>query len=68
MVASMRYLHADFVVETFIVRPSRRNQRAVYAYEKAGFRPSRLSLADQESIYGDGDYSDTITLERKMSV
>lgn len=67
MVALMRHLHAAFAVETFIVRPSRRNQRAIRAYEKAGFRPSRLSLADQTSTYGDGDYSDTITLERKMS-
>lgn len=68
MVALMRHLHADFAVETFIVRPSRRNQRAIRAYEKAGFRSSRLSLADRTSTYGDGDYSDTITLERKMSV
>ena len=67
MVALMRHLHADFAVETFIVRPSRRNQRAIRAYEKAGFRPSQLSLADQTSLYGEGDYSDTRTLERKMS-
>jgi diamine N-acetyltransferase len=67
MVTLMRYLHADFAVETFIVRPSRRNRRAIRAYEKVGFRPSPLSLADQTSTYGDGDYSDTITLERKMS-
>jgi diamine N-acetyltransferase len=67
MVALMRHLDAHFVVETFIVRPSRRNQRAVRAYEKAGFRSSPLSCHDQTRIYGDGDYSDTITLERKMS-
>jgi len=67
MVTLMGHLHADFGVETFIVRPSRRNQRAIRAYEKAGFRPSRLSFADQISTYGDGDYSDTVTLECKMS-
>ncbi|NEO86672.1 MAG: GNAT family N-acetyltransferase [Spirulina sp. SIO3F2] len=67
MVALMRHLHADFRVETFIVRPSRRNQRAIRAYEKVGFRPSQLAIADQISTYGEGDYADTITLERKMS-
>lgn len=67
MVALMYHLHADFAVETFIVRPSRRNQRAIRAYEKAGFRPSRLAIAEQTSTYGDGDYADTITLECKMS-
>ncbi|MEM8859559.1 MAG: GNAT family N-acetyltransferase [Chloroflexota bacterium] len=67
MVALMRHLHANFAVETFIVRPSRRNQRAICAYEKTGFRPSQLAIADQVSAYGNGDYADTITLECKIS-
>lgn len=67
MITLMRHLHADFAVETFIVRPSHRNQRAIRAYEKVGFQLSRLSLADQTSTYGDGDYSDTITFECRLS-
>ncbi|WP_366524856.1 GNAT family protein [Acaryochloris sp. IP29b_bin.137] len=67
MVALMRHLHAHFAVEMFIVRPSRRNQRAVRAYKRAGFRSSSLLPADQTRIYGNGDYSDTITLELKIS-
>lgn len=67
MVVLLRHLHTDFVVETFIVRPSRRNQRAIHTDEKVGFRPSRLAIADQTNTYGDGDYADTITLECKIS-
>ena len=65
MVVLVRHLRERFAVETFIVRPSRRNQRAVRAYNKAGFRSSPLSPADQERVYGRGDYFDTTTLERK---
>lgn len=65
LVALMGFLRDKFAVETFIVRPSHRNQRALRAYEGAGFRPSKMSLEDQSRIYGLGDYSDTITLENK---
>lgn len=65
--ALMRHLHEDFSVRKCIVRPSFRNQRAVRAYEKAGFCKSKLSFEEQIRIYGAGDYSDTITLESENS-
>ena len=68
LVALMGHLHDDFAVGKCIVRPSLRNQRAVRAYEKAGFRDSELSPEEQIRTYGRGDYSDTVTLECKMPV
>ena len=67
MVVLIRHLQEHFAVAKFIVRPSHRNQRAIRAYEKAGFRSSPLSPADQTRIYGRGDYSDTTTLEREVN-
>ena len=67
IVALMRHLYIDFAVKNFMVRPSRRNQRAIRAYKKIGFQPSRWPLADQKSAYGNGDYSDTVTLIHKIS-
>ncbi len=67
LLALMRHLREDFSVLKCIVRPSLRNQRAVRAYEKAGFHKSNLSHDAQIRIYGPGDYSDTITLERELS-
>ena len=63
MVALMHYLHSDFKIKTFFVRPSRRNQRAIRAYKKIGFRLHSSSAAAQTCIDDGCDYSDTITLE-----
>lgn len=63
----VRHLTEICVVSKCIVRPSLRNPRAVCAYQKAGFKLSKLPLEEQILIYGHGEYSDTITLERQIS-
>jgi len=53
------YLHNEYSIKTFIIRPSKLNKRAIRAYEKSGFK----IIADYNgSLYGDteedyyGDY------------
>ena len=60
------WLHDSFGAKRFIMRPSRRNQRAISVYTKAGFTKSPLSVKEQDVVYGAGDYFDTITLERNV--
>ena len=57
---------ADYLVQTlgireFIMRPSKKNYRAISAYTKAGFKESTMPpddylLAEYVAFYGDGDY------------
>lgn len=56
------HLHTAFGIDTFLLRPSARNPRAVHAYEKAGFRRLPMSAAEQTETYGPGDYEDTVVL------
>ncbi|MGR3278304.1 GNAT family N-acetyltransferase [Acaryochloris marina NIES-2412] len=63
----MRYLRETCSASKCIVRPSLRNQRAVCAYQKAGLKLSELPLEKLTQIYGHGEYSDTVTLERQIS-
>ncbi|KJF26881.1 hypothetical protein TZ02_10810 [Clostridium aceticum] len=60
------YLKEKLYIDRFIIRPSKRNERAVRAYEKAGF--IKIKDADKQkivqeylleeywNIYGQGDY------------
>lgn len=70
------YLKHHRGIERFIIRPSKRNRRAVRAYEKAGFRKvldedkqkvvKEFLLDEYLDIYGQGDYGigDDIVLIR----
>ncbi len=53
-------------VEEFIVRPSRRNGRAIAAYQKAGFELLPLTGDEQRMKFGDGDYADTVVLSKRI--
>ncbi|MDZ4064392.1 MAG: GNAT family N-acetyltransferase, partial [Coriobacteriia bacterium] len=52
----------------FIIRPSRRNPRAIRAYAKAGFTAVPLTRAEQAEAYGPGDYSDSVVMLKRLSL
>lgn len=66
LAALARYLHETFGVTDFIIRPSRRNQRAVHAYAKAGFTLLPLTNEQQTEIYGPGDYADAVVMRKRL--
>jgi RimJ/RimL family protein N-acetyltransferase len=61
-----RNLHETFGVAEFIMRPSRRNMRAIRAYAKAGFAQLPLTNEQQARIFGPGDYSDTVVMHKRL--
>lgn len=61
-----RLLHEQFSVREFIMRPSRRNPRAIRSYQAAGFIETPMSQAEQTNRYGPGDYSDTVVMRRLL--
>jgi diamine N-acetyltransferase len=60
------FLRRSMGVARAIIRPSRRNERAIAAYKRAGFEVSPLSADEHEARYGKGDYGDTVTLVKDM--
>lgn len=61
------YLKKEVGISELIIAPSAKNQRAVRAYEKAGFNPSEKRMAeflqvDFISLYGSGDYGEEETV------
>ncbi len=62
------YLHEAYGVEEFIVRPSKRNRRAIAAYKRAGFELQPLTPAEQRTRFGDGDYDDCVVLLKRLTV
>ena len=60
------WLHKQHSVEEFVISPSARNTRAIRAYEKAGFCRVQGSTAGLSAEYGEGDYSDTVVLVRRI--
>lgn len=58
------YLHSQFNVEGFCIKPSASNPRAIRAYEKAGFRRSALSAEEAQVEYGEQDSIDTVYMVR----
>jgi diamine N-acetyltransferase len=66
LLALTRHLHETFGVTKFILRPSRRNTRAIRAYAKAGFRLLPLTDEEQAERYGPGDYSDTVVMAKEL--
>jgi RimJ/RimL family protein N-acetyltransferase len=65
LVALPHYLHETFGATEFIMRPSRRNLRAIRAYAKAGFARLSLTNEQQAEIYGPGDYRDTVVMHQR---
>jgi len=61
------HLSRTLGVETFLLRPSARNPRALRAYQKAGFVLSPMSARVQRGTWGPGDYEDTLVLIKGVS-
>jgi RimJ/RimL family protein N-acetyltransferase len=68
IVALTDYLHRALGVTEFIIRPSRRNARAVRAYEEAGFASLPLTSEQQTEIYGPGDYADAVVMCKRLPI
>jgi RimJ/RimL family protein N-acetyltransferase len=61
----VRYLNDKYSVQEFVLRPSRRNPRAIRSYERAGFVQVDMPMEEQTRIYGKGDYFDDVLLTRR---
>ena len=61
------YLFKQYGITNFIIRPSARNTRAIRAYCKAGFTIMHLSREEQIKQFGQGDYTDSVTLIKRMN-
>jgi RimJ/RimL family protein N-acetyltransferase len=61
-----RHLRDSIRATEFIIRPSRRNPRAIRAYQKAGFALVAMSTHEQTRRYGAGDYRDTVVLRMRV--
>jgi len=61
------HLFRTLGVDTFLIRPSARNPRAIRAYQKAGFNVVPMSTQEQVDQYGAGDYEDTVVLIKHVS-
>ncbi len=59
-------LHEAYGVAEFIIRPSKRNRRAIGAYQRAGFELLPLSPTEQHRRFGDGDYADAVVLWKRI--
>jgi len=68
----MDYLHKHICNNTFIIRPWRKNQHAIRAYNKAGFKeildflPEEFYSFEFLEWYADGDYGvETVNMIKK---
>lgn len=61
-----RHLQTTFGIHEFIMRPSRRNDRAVRAYGAAGFVEQPMTNERQTQLFGEGDYHDTVVMLRTL--
>lgn len=64
LLALMDYLRESLGLREFIMRPSRRNARAMRSYAKAGFVALPLTNDEQVALYGPGDYGDTVVMQK----
>ncbi len=60
------HLHETYQVAEFIVRPSRRNHRAIAAYQEAGFELLPLTGDEQRMQFGEGDCEDGVVLLKRI--
>jgi RimJ/RimL family protein N-acetyltransferase len=68
LVTLTRHLQETMGVTEFVIRPSRRNPRAIRAYEKAGFVEQPITNDEQTAIYGPGDYADNVLLLKSVVI
>lgn len=61
------YLRSHQGLVEFLIRPSRRNQRAIAAYLKAGFEAISLSPEEQRRLYGPPEYEDAVVMHKVMN-
>lgn len=69
----MDYVYSNFSIDTFIIRPWRKNVKAIKAYLKCGFKevvnfnPEDFYSGEDLLNYGDGDYgvNETVNLIKK---
>jgi diamine N-acetyltransferase len=66
LVALTSHLHQALGLTEFIMRPSRRNERAMKAYAKAGFVLLPLSPEEQAAIYGPTEHHDTAVMGKRL--
>jgi diamine N-acetyltransferase len=66
LIALTQYLCESLGLKVFIMRPSRRNERAIKAYAKAGFVALPLSPEQQAAIYGPTEHHDTMVMRKTM--
>jgi RimJ/RimL family protein N-acetyltransferase len=67
LVALTDHLSRSLGVDTFLIRPSARNPRAIRAYQKAGFIVVPMSAREQVDRYGAGEYEDAVVLVKHVS-
>ena len=62
------YLFKELGIKEFIIRPSAQNQRAINAYQKAGFRRIECNLKEQISRYSAPDSDDCIVMIKHIEI
>jgi len=65
--ALTRHLHEALGLTEFIIRPSRRNERAIRAYARAGFVPLPLSPEERDAVYGATEHRDALVMLKRAS-
>ncbi len=61
------HLAETLAVTACIVQPSARNSRAIRAYERVGFRPLAVPLAEARALWGPNDYDDSVYMVKPLS-
>ncbi len=67
LVALTGHLYRTLAIDTFLIRPSARNPRAIRAYQKADFVVVPMSTQEQLDRYGAGDYEDAVVMVKAIS-
>lgn len=61
------YIHKNYDITNFIISPSARNERAIAAYKKAGFKVIKtLNKEEQRKEFGQAEYDDNILMIRRL--
>ncbi len=61
------YLHGNFAITNFLISPSKRNERAVAAYKKAGFEYVKtMDKREQEKEFGISEYNDNVLMIKNL--
>jgi len=62
------FLHKRYGIKDFYISPSSRNKRAIATYQKAGFKPIKMSRSVAKKKFGVDiyDYSDNIVMRKTL--